>query len=254
MRLSKIKKMVRLYRTETPIILTPAFVAAETLRYKQTDANVWNVDELKQSLHRLSHNKCAYCECNVNEESKYMEVEHFEDKHNNPDKVIEWNNLLPSCKKCNGAKSTHDVLSEPIVNPFEVDPRVHLKIKNYRFKWKTPVGKTTIGVVDLNNCDRAVAKRFAIGQAMHKSLELAEERLVSYTAKGTTIWKNKLKSIVKELLKECQISAAYAATCATLLHTDDTYIHIKSEMLRLSLWDSECDLLHDSSMILVMEN
>ena len=37
-----------------------------------------------------------------------MEVEHFEDKKNNPNKVIEWENFLPSCKRCNGSKFTQD--------------------------------------------------------------------------------------------------------------------------------------------------
>jgi hypothetical protein len=246
--------MIRLYRTETPTLLTPSFVASETLRYTQTDANVWNVEDIKQCLHRLSHNKCAYCECNVNEESKYMEVEHFEDKHNNPSKVIEWDNLLPSCKKCNGSKSTHDVIAEPIVNPFKIDPKIHLKIKNFRFKGKTPIGKTTINVVDLNNYDRSVSKRFSIGQAIHDNVELAEERLDNFISKGTTIWRNKLHAIIKGLLKECQVDAIYAATCATVLHTDDTYVHIKDEMLRLGIWDDECDLLHKNSLDLVMDN
>ncbi|WP_072052982.1 HNH endonuclease [Hymenobacter terrenus] len=245
--------MIRLYRRETPLILTPAFVLAGTNKYKQTGEPVWNIDELKECLHRLSNNKCAYCECNVNEESKYMEVEHFEDKHDNPDKVLEWENLLPSCKKCNGSKSTHDVIAEPIINPFTVDPKIHLKIKNYRFKHKTIIGKTTIDVVNLNDSDRAVAKRYAIGEAMHKNIVMAEERLSSFKDKGTTIWKNKLQTIVRELLNECQPESSYAATCATLLHTDETYLHVKDEMNRLGLWTNTHDLLHSISSHLVMD-
>ncbi|EON74840.1 hypothetical protein ADIS_4703 [Lunatimonas lonarensis] len=46
------------------------------------------MDWLKESLLELSYGKCAYCECDLKEEAKYMEVEHFEDKANNPNKVL----------------------------------------------------------------------------------------------------------------------------------------------------------------------
>ena len=96
--------MIKLERLNDPIKLTPAFVAAKTDEFKTMGASVWNIEWLKEALCALSHDKCAYCECSVKKESNYMEVDHFEDKSHNPDKVMQWDNLLPSCKHCNGHK------------------------------------------------------------------------------------------------------------------------------------------------------
>ena len=41
-----------------------------------------------------------------------------------PDEVVDWDNLLPSCKRCNTTKGTHDVVTEPIINPFDIDPKI----------------------------------------------------------------------------------------------------------------------------------
>jgi hypothetical protein len=48
-----------------------------TAQYLATGTSVWNFDELKEALLWTSYGKCAYCECRLSEESKYVEVEHF---------------------------------------------------------------------------------------------------------------------------------------------------------------------------------
>ena len=109
--------MIKLERSFPPIFLTSIEVKRLTEEYKTTKNSVWNIVELKKALLETSYGKCAYCECDLTVESKYMEVEHFRDKDSYPDDVVEWLNLLPSCKRCNGAKGTHDTVIEPIVNP-----------------------------------------------------------------------------------------------------------------------------------------
>ena len=79
----------------------------------------------------MSNQKCAYCEGRLDLKSDYMEVEHFRDKKDYPNDVLIWENLLPSCKHCNGNKSSHDVVSEPIINPFVDVPREHIFLKSY---------------------------------------------------------------------------------------------------------------------------
>lgn len=244
--------MIKLERNTTPIKLTPTFVKDETSEFISNKSNVWNIDWLKEILLELSFGKCAYCECSLKEESKYMEVEHFEDKKNNPDKVLEWDNLLPSCKRCNGSKNTHDVIVEPIINPFIDTPSDHLKFRLYRFKPKDLKGKTTIEVIDLNNTERAVKKRFEVGEALEKTIEMAYDRLESFEKNNTTQRKNKLKSTVYDILKECQPSSIYSATCATILHSNDSYLQIKNKMSVYHIWDEELDNLHDISKCLVL--
>lgn len=230
--------MIKLERSSTPIALTPAFVKAQTAIFKISQTNVWNLEWLKECLLDLSNGKCAYCECNLREESKYMEVEHFEDKDTYPDKVLEWSNLLPSCKRCNGAKSTHNVITHPIVNPFVDPPSNHLYLDLYRIRYKDIKGKTTIDILGLNHPERAVRKRFDVGQGLEKLIEITEDRLDMYENNSSTRHKNRLLIIVEELLNECQPKAIYSATCATILHSNPVYQDIKKRMGTLGLWTS----------------
>lgn len=46
---------------------------------------------------------------------------------------MDWKNLLPICKRCNGLKRDHDTKLVPIINPKLIDPREHLTIKKFRF-------------------------------------------------------------------------------------------------------------------------
>lgn len=244
--------MIKLERTSTPVKLTPSFVATQTAEFISNGTNVWNIDWLKESLLDLSYGKCAYCECDLKEESKYMEVEHFEDKANYPNKVLEWENLIPSCKRCNGSKSTHDVIAEPIINPFVDIPSTHLKFRLYRFKSKDLKGNNTITIIDLNNTERAVKKRFEIGEELEKTIDKAFERLESFETNPTTLRKNKLISIIEDILLECQRERIYSATCSTILHSSDTYLDIRQKMQSHRIWKTELETLHNESSKLVI--
>ena len=96
--------MIKLDRTPKPVELTTALQVALTDEFKLTGKSVWNIDFIKKALLGFSNDKCCYCEANINEESKYLEVEHFHHKDTYKEEVLEWENLLPSCKKCNGTK------------------------------------------------------------------------------------------------------------------------------------------------------
>lgn len=244
--------MIKLNRNFTPILLNPSFVKAKIQEFKDTSKNVWNIDWLKESLLSLSNGKCAYCECDLKEESKYMEVEHFEDKDSFPNKVLEWDNLLPSCKRCNGSKSTHDVIFEPIINPFLDEPSTHLYFRLYRMKGKDAKGKQTIDVVDLNHYERAVQKRFEVGEALEKLIDTASDRLELYLENSIVQRQNKLKNIVEDILKECQPNSIYSSTCATVLHTNDTYLEIKKKLKELKLWNDYLEKLDNVSKNIIL--
>jgi len=244
--------MIKLNRNSTPILLSPIFVKDKTQEFKDTGNSVWNIDWLKESLLSLSDDKCAYCECDLKEESKYMEVEHFEDKDSYPDKVLEWDNLLPSCKRCNGSKSTHDVIAEPIINPFTDYPSTHIYFRLYRMKEKDEKGRQTIDVVNLNHYERAVQKRFEVGEALEKLIDTASERIALYIESSIVQRRNKLKNIVEDILKECQPSTIYSATCATVLHTNETYSKIKETLIKLGLWDDYFEYLDNVSKAIIL--
>jgi len=242
--------MIKLERTYTPLVLNPIFVKTKTEEFKKFGNSVWDIPELKRALTDLGYGKCAYCECDIREESKYMEVEHFQDKHTYPDLVLKWENLLPSCKRCNGSKSSHDVVKDPIVNPFEDIPQNHLDFKLYRFRPKDKKGETTIGVVNLNHTERAVVKRFEVGDKLQRMIEVVKERLSNYIEKPITQRKNSLLNLFEELLKECQPHSIYSTTCATILHSDSDYNYICSELKTMNLWSTEFEEMHSTSKAL----
>lgn len=240
--------MIKLTRLFTPIKLTPEFVNTKTEEYKQTKESVWNIDWLKESLKELSYGKCAYCECDLKKESNYMEVEHFEDKHQNEDKVMVWDNLLPSCKQCNGHKSTHDVVAEPIVNPFVDDPKNHLYFQNYRYKSKDDKGKNTIEALQLNNGERKmVDTRFEIGNALEELIENILEKYDIYKNNKTVRNRNKLTAPIYKMLRQCQPESEYSAICATVLHSSEDYYQLKKEIKAEGLWNQEMEKMDSIS-------
>ena len=162
--------MIKLTRPARPAELTVEFQQNQTDEFKRTGASVWREKFIIQGLLAMSFGKCAYCECRVTEESKYLEVEHFADKDTHKDRVLEWENLLPACKRCNVRKHSHDVILAPIVNPAIDDPRDHLHFAFYRFDGKGEVGRSTVEVLGLNDHDRLLLSRFQVGSKVAEVL------------------------------------------------------------------------------------
>lgn len=234
--------MIKLIRSFCPIRLTPDFVKVKTEEYKRTKKSVWNIEWLKDDLKKLSYGKCAYCECDLSKGSSYMEVEHFEDKHHNEDKVMQWDNLLPSCKHCNVHKSDHDVIAEPIVNPFVDNPKDHLYLQCYRYKPKDEKGRTTIDVLQLNDNERKmVYTRFDLGNKLQELILSNIEKLKTYSQNASVINRNKLKNSVNAMLQLCQPESEFSATCATVLHSSVEYLELKTKMKHIGLWSQELE-------------
>ena len=233
--------MIKLQRATQPDFLTPEKIEELTKNFKETGNSVWNNKSIKQPLLNSSHKKCAYCECSLQKESNYMEVEHFEDKKNNPDKVVLWENLLPSCKRCNLAKGVQDVLSEPILNPYVDTPNEHIGMRLYRLKKLTDKGQCTIDVANLNDSERLVFVRFKIGEKIHQKLEQSQELLKSYLDNKSTRTKNRLYNTIKELLLESQPTAEYSASTATVLLSDDDFWILRESLKSYFIWDGYLD-------------
>ncbi len=246
--------MIKLEKNFWPLCLRPAEEVRLAHVYAATGNSVWGDKEIVEALKMTSNSKCAYCEARLGIESHYLEVDHFEHKDKYKDKVANWSNLVPSCRRCNGTKREHDVRAEPIVNPYQDEPRDHLAIRNYRFRAKTKLGETSIEVLDLNNSDRAVKARFEIGEQVHESLITCLERLESFKESRTTRRRNLLLSVVRSLLLECQPTASYAATTATVLHKEPAYETLVSGLKNENLWDRELDAMHLSSLALILSD
>jgi hypothetical protein len=245
--------MIKLERAPKPVFLTDAKVDELVDEFKKNGTTVWNTERIKEPLLTSSYGKCSYCECDLTEESKYMEVEHFEDKKHNPEKVVIWENLLPSCKKCNGAKSTHDVIAEPILNPYIQDPKEHLSIRFFRMRGLTEIGRESIDVVGLNNQERLVLKRFEIGSQIADSIEMAWERHSTYKNNGRTQSKNRLINLIEGILLECQSKAIYSATTATVVLTDTSFTALVEVMQTDDIWNEYLEELLSMAQTLVLK-
>jgi hypothetical protein len=237
--------MIKLDRTTKPAELTTELQVALTDEFKITGKSVWNIDFIKKSLLSLSNDKCCYCEANINEESKYLEVEHFHHKGKYKDEVLEWNNLLPSCKKCNGTKSDHDTILEPIIDPSIIEPKKHLKYWRYRLKGTDDFGKLTVSVLNLNDQDRLVKKRYEIGNAVQIKLEQLNEITDDFIngIQTSTRRKNRIINGTKDLMKEGLPNSIYSATTATIILTDIEFETLKEKLVLLKFWDEELSQL-----------
>ena len=245
--------MIKLTRHSIPSFLTTSKITELTDEYKKSGKSVWNTENIKTPLLASSNNKCAYCECVLTKESNYMEVEHFEDKKHNPDKVVEWLNLLPSCKRCNGSKGTHDVIKDPIVNPYDDDPREHFAWRLYRLRGKTLKGMNSIDVCSLNHRTRLVMGRFEVGEKINELIDIAFERYATYLEKHNTRSKNKLTGIVEGMLIECQPDSEYSASTATMLLTDSKFQKLITALKSESMWTDELEHFYQEASQLVLE-
>lgn len=163
--------MIKLERGKCPKELTKEVCDELTKLYSENkDKDVWNSPKikkpLKEALLDMSYKKCVYCECQLDIESKDVTIDHFLPKSANPDLVVEWENLLPSCLRCNRKKNDY---SERIIDPCKDNPQEYLALngKNrYRLEGidADGVGENTILSVNLNDIMRVMVPRMVVGR------------------------------------------------------------------------------------------
>jgi uncharacterized protein (TIGR02646 family) len=228
--------MIKLTAQPRPTQLTDEKVAQLTSEYKTTGKNVWNKPFIKDALLKMSHSKCSYCECRLDEKSNYMEVEHFYPKNLYPDEVVNWANLLPACKRCNGYKSDFDTQKQPIIHAVWDTPSEHFYFDTYRLHEKTPSGKRTIEQLQLNERKSVVIPRFNLGNQLLQSLhDLLDE--IHSGADKTSKFKRKLHDL---LFQGCD-TEEYAALCATVILQSEDYKALKAVFQEKMWWTSEFD-------------
>ncbi len=210
--------MIRLPATPKPTELTPDVAQELTALYKKDGTAVWQKPYIKKALLEMSSNKCCYC-----------------------DEVIVWDNLLPACKRCNVNKANHDTKKEPIVHPTKDNPKLHLILRSYRFYNQTDLGHVTIEVIGLNNRERLVKKRFAIGVELIEQLENLLELSTEYDNgnSSSTRRRNRIIETLKNLMREGTRQYEFSATAATVILHEESYAKIKQLFIKNQLWDDE---------------
>lgn len=136
--------MIKIKRLPKPRILQKKaeqwrdkLLAAKTVAERLRLQEKYRHKEVKQTLVKMFHGKCAYCESKITH-IDYGHIEHYRPKsgrRGRPDLIFEWTNLLLACGICNGGEYKSDRFPEadedgPIVNPCEDDPVQHF---NFHF-------------------------------------------------------------------------------------------------------------------------
>jgi uncharacterized protein (TIGR02646 family) len=229
--------MIQLKSVPLPLQLTEKLIEELTQKFKADNKErVWDKQYIRDTLLEMSNYKCCYSECKLGEKSNFMEVEHFHAKSLYPDKVLEWDNLFPSSKKCNGHKNNWDVVEKPIVHPVLDNPKDHLYFKNYRFCEKTQKGKNTIEAVDLNNMQHWAIPRARLGFVIQDKLNDIEEQLPDLQTDKT---KRRLIKTLKNILREGTKEYEFSTVAATIILHDKNYMLIKKAFQDNGFWDEE---------------
>lgn len=237
--------MIKLQREPKPEFLTKEKVSDLTAHFKANPkVTVWKHEEIGKILLKSSTNKCAYCECVLQIEDSYMQVEHFKDKDTYPDDVINWDNLLPSCGRCNRKKWTLDVIAEPIINPYIDEPKAHLSQEAFRLYGKDEKGNTTVKKLFLNDDDRLVLPRFLACNEVNRQLSKIVANLADI---------DDTRDSISILLQSCQADKAYSAFLTSTLHANRDYLMIKNQLQTTGMWDQDLEDLHNNSMLLMLD-
>ena len=153
--------MIEVHRKPKPSILAKkAHEWRNSLLSAKTQAERVRVEykyrhrQIKETLVRSFHGKCAYCESKITHVD-YGHIEHFRPKrgvNGRPELTFEWTNLLLACGVCNGAQYKSDRFPEannggPIINPCEEAPTSHFHfVFDPTAKLASVYGKTRRGV------------------------------------------------------------------------------------------------------------
>jgi uncharacterized protein (TIGR02646 family) len=226
--------MIKYDLPQKPEKLTKELQEQLTQKFKKTQDRVWDIDWLKKAIAAKSFGKCCYSDIRLNEEGKYMEVEHFLPKNKYPDLVLEWQNLNPSCKPCNVKKGEHDPNIAYIVNPFNDNPKefLYFNASLYQGKDEKGIGNKTIEVLDLNNREQFVKKRVRVNYEIIDILKEIDSFLfpekISYCIKK-----------LKNLMRKGNRKEEYSALTATIILENSYFKNIETHLKENNLWDKE---------------
>lgn len=208
-----------------------------------------NKRSIKKALTEMSYGKCAYCECKLDIESKDVTIDHFSPKVSNDSLVVEWNNLLPACLRCNRKKNRKE---DPIINPCEENPKAYIGVKKSSFRLtainSSVIGKNTISVVGLNDIERVIQPRMRVIEKIIENLEGLYEDI------------NNLTEIPRKYIDRCEnyLSQAlkdreYAAMAAAKVLDDPLFNKIKKIFIDKGVWNIQLQNIEEELSEIALE-
>ncbi|MCD8105111.1 MAG: HNH endonuclease [Lachnospiraceae bacterium] len=242
--------MIKLERMTKPEKLTDELQKKLTAEFKKDKTKrVWDRGFIKDGLLEESNGKCAYCERLIGSGHEAMSIDHYHYKDKYEDEVVAWENLNPSCSRCNSSKSTHDTYEQPVVNPFEQDPRDYFYLKNYRYRSRNEnvreFVETTVDVLGLNDTKNLVLLRFQAGEKLTDEIrdlyDLVKDKKESLCT--DVVVKNRVLRRCRNMLSKGIKTAEFSAFMATIIWNDEYYLKLKSLLSEEGLWDDSLKVL-----------
>ena len=236
--------MIKLLRGTKPKYLTADKEQELIDKFKATGNSVWNTKSIKSALLKSSYDKCAYCECKLDEKSNYMEVDHFKHKEKYPDLVVSWDNLIPSCKRCNRSKWDNDVVVNPIINPYKDIPRDHLYVYNMRVMGVDTIGENTAKVLSLNEYPRALRPRAELVLHIDEKINNLFNTVCRYEKNLDVDELRTIRNNIHGILSECQPEKEYSYVTSATTINNRQFQTIVSKLKKLNEWDCDLELLY----------
>lgn len=235
---------------KAPAELTPQVVQSLTDEFRTSGKAVWRKDYIKKSLLAMTHGKCIYSEAMLIENSTCEEVEHFYPKSIYPEKVVEWGNLMPSCKICNARKGNVDPNKVALINPYIDVPSNYIAFSGFICVAinRNAKGENSIQYYNLNHSHFTRPRQHQIELNNGALSRLAEELDEGINAGNPT---KRFLARLKSVLQSAQPTEPYSVCIGTALLKSDAYKKIKKELMTKELWSPELKQLEENIDCLV---
>jgi uncharacterized protein (TIGR02646 family) len=111
-----------------------AWLAARDAAYRKARRRGETIDkylrnysnpDVKASLRDETAEKCAYCEAKYGSTS-YGDIEHVLPRSNDPERLLQYENLTIACQICNIQKGVYESPNMPLIDPYEEDPTTRI--------------------------------------------------------------------------------------------------------------------------------
>ena len=225
-----------------PNELTPQVVQFLTDEFRMSGKAVWQKDYIKKTLLSMTNSKCIYSEVKLGENSTCEEVDHFYPKSIYPEKVVEWGNLMPSCRICNAKKGNVDPNKVDLINPYIDNPSDFITFSGFICVaiHNNSKGKNSINYFNLNNSHfvrprenqiRKNEERLALLVDELSEGLFADKSIKRFLARFTTI------------LQSAQPEEQYSVCIGIALLMNNNYAKIKNELISKGLWSQELNRL-----------
>lgn len=234
--------------------------------YANPNETVWKKRYIVRPLYISTYKKCAYCRRTIiwnenknnvdtKDRNNFLEIDHWYPKSPHKDKVVDWDNLIPSCRICNNAKRDHDVDSNPILNPYLDNPQNYFVIDGNLLQPKINTGLAISEIRKALMTIAALEFEIHINKVIiecHKGIQELLAKVISFLnytqfdqIKSNAGLRNTIVNTLVELLRHGQPEAEYGSFYASIILECKTYISIKEKLEENKLWDEPLQKLQE---------